>query len=182
MARKMRYILGIDPGLNGGIVLVDEQGKIRRKHTIPRTGGKTGPVDVHALKEIAQNYIKYDVTVFMEELAYNALFVMSKGSVARLYHCYGVIEGVFAAEYSYQEVSYKTWQPIMFKGVKPIYKKKKKGQKKASRDTKAMALATAKRIKPKEKFLKTKRSSTPHDGLVDAYLIAEYGRRQIIGN
>jgi hypothetical protein len=44
-------------------------------------------------------------------------------------------------------------------------------------DTKAAALAAAKRIFPSESWVKSARASVDHDGLVDAALIAEYCRR-----
>lgn len=44
--------------------------------------------------------------------------------------------------------------------------------------TKPMALETASRLWPKEKFYPTPRCHTPDLGLVDAALIAEYARRQ----
>ena len=45
-------------------------------------------------------------------------------------------------------------------------------------DTKAMALMAAKRLFPKVNLIMTERSTTPHDGLVDALLMAEYARRK----
>jgi hypothetical protein len=40
--------------------------------------------------------------------------------------------------------------------------------------TKVLALAKASELAPDETWLATKRSSTPHDGMVDAFLIARY--------
>jgi hypothetical protein len=55
------------------------------------------------------------------------------------------------------------WQPTML-GKVPQGK------------TKEYALNKVKQLWPDETFLATKRSSVPHDGMVDAALIAEYGR------
>jgi hypothetical protein len=46
----------------------------------------------------------------------------------------------------------------------------------AKGDTKPAALAKAKQLWPEETFLASARSTKPHEGIVDAYLIAEYGR------
>jgi hypothetical protein len=46
----------------------------------------------------------------------------------------------------------------------------------AKGDTKPAALAKAKQLWPAETWLATNRSTKPHDGLVDAALIAEFGR------
>ena len=45
-----------------------------------------------------------------------------------------------------------------------------------SGDTKPRALELAKRLWPDETFLATERSKVPHDGIVDAALLAEYSR------
>ena len=46
-----------------------------------------------------------------------------------------------------------------------------KGYPKGSEDT------VAKKLWPNQSFLATERSRKPHDGIIDAALIAEYGRR-----
>ncbi len=70
----------------------------------------------------------------------------------------------------------------MWQGVPLIQKidgkkKNKDGTQKMKTDTKAMSLVAAQRIFPNESFLATERSSVPHDGLVDAALICEFGKR-----
>ena len=46
--------------------------------------------------------------------------------------------------------------------------------------TKIAALNTAERLAPEENWLKNKRCRTPHDGMIDAYLIAHYYRQKKI--
>lgn len=48
------------------------------------------------------------------------------------------------------------------------------GPKRNAKDTKVRALAAAKKLWPEEKWLATPRSKVPHDGIVDAALIAFY--------
>jgi hypothetical protein len=45
-------------------------------------------------------------------------------------------------------------------------------------ETKRAASELARRLWPDESFFATERCKTPHDGLVDAALIAEYARRK----
>jgi hypothetical protein len=45
--------------------------------------------------------------------------------------------------------------------------------------TKQVALETAQNLEPSENWLKNKRCRVPHDGLVDAFLIAHYYRQRI---
>ena len=47
-------------------------------------------------------------------------------------------------------------------------------------NTKAAALNVAKQIFPAETWLKSERCTKPHDGMIDAALLAEYGRRENI--
>ena len=47
-----------------------------------------------------------------------------------------------------------------------------------SHDTKKAALIKASVIAPDECWQKSKRASKPHDGMVDAFLIAHYIRRE----
>lgn len=46
----------------------------------------------------------------------------------------------------------------------------------AKGDTKPRALAKALQLWPGETFLASERCRVPHDGMIDAALIAEYGR------
>ena len=73
----------------------------------------------------------------------------------------------------YIKVPAKEWQKEMFKGVDEITKPGK-----TSRDTKAMALVAIKRLFPELKLTFNDRSTKPHDGLIDAVLIAEYSKRK----
>ena len=49
---------------------------------------------------------------------------------------------------------------------------------KSTRDTKAMALVAAKRLFPDAKLTFGDKATKPHDGLVDALLMSEYGKRK----
>jgi len=51
----------------------------------------------------------------------------------------------------------------------------------ANQDTKARSYEAAKRLFPDQTFLATESSYKPHDGMFEAALIAEYGRRRLAG-
>lgn len=80
--------------------------------------------------------------------------------------------GLEASDIPYRLVAPKDWQKTVLCKKNKIFKNKNKV------DTKAMAREAAKVIFKDESFLKTPRSKTPHDGLVDAALIATYGLRK----
>jgi len=48
------------------------------------------------------------------------------------------------------------------------------GRKREAGMTKVLALAKANELAPDETWLASKRCTTPHDGMVDAFLIARY--------
>lgn len=66
--------------------------------------------------------------------------------------------------YRWHRITPQSWQKAMLPKCK-------------AGDTKPRALALAKELWPEESFLASPRCKVPHDGLIDAALIAEYSRR-----
>jgi hypothetical protein len=64
----------------------------------------------------------------------------------------------------YDRITPQAWQKVMLPGCKPG-------------DTKRRALEVARRLWPSRDWRATPRCTTPHDGLIDATLIAEWARR-----
>ena len=62
-------------------------------------------------------------------------------------------------------VKVHNWQKAMLGHLAPPY------------DTKKAALGVANILAPEECWLKSKRCSKPHDGMIDAFLIARYIRK-----
>lgn len=162
----MRYI-GIDVGKSGGIACIDDSGELTL-YKIPLIGKE---VDLNAMFSLLSVLTAYGShIVCMEDVTpiqgsssgSNFVFGENKG------HIEGLLVGMSA---SYQKVAPKTWQKACWEGVK--VQKKSCGKK---NDTKATSLIAAKRLFPTESFLATERSSVPHDGLVDAALIAKYAQ------
>jgi len=80
---------------------------------------------------------------------------------------YGEVLGAIKSEnIPHTLITPQKWQKEIFQGIETKLKPKEK------------ALIAAKRLFPNESFLATPRSRKPHDGMVDALLLAEYGRRQ----
>jgi hypothetical protein len=161
---------GIDPGKTGGITFIHD-GHIQM-YTIPLIGKL---VDLHEMYNILYAHLIQDGEshiACLEDVSSipgasagsNFAFGENKG------HIEGLLVGMGA---SYQKVAPKAWQKVCWEGV-PLMKKPCKGGEK--NDTKAMSLVAAKRLFPGESFLASARSSVPHDGLVDAALIAKYGQ------
>ena len=175
-------IVGIDNGLDGGIVALSPiEGlapvfaapmptiKVHypaRKHGTART---LREIDVRGLVEIFRRLSDGNeaMTVFFEHCPFHADRAEVMRSMAL---SAGKILAVLEAR------AVKTHRILAFDWHPAILGKVPRGK------TKEYAKAKAAEIWPTEKWLASERSSIPHDGMIDAALIAEYGRRQTIKN
>lgn len=170
----MRVSLGIDPGKKGGIAIISEDRSMYAYYAIPLIKGKE--IDITKLSEIFLSIIEtYHVAnVCIEDV--HSIFGASAKANFQFGWCVGYLQGMVAAyQLPFIKVKPKDWQKEMWEGVSLI---KKLGSTKT--DTKATSLIAAQRLFPGDKFLATPRSSTPHDGIYDALLMAEYGRRKYL--
>ena len=152
-------IIGIDPGKKGGIAVLTTAGKLVSYHRLE------GVIDlVNYLRNTATSE-KGVCRVYVEKCQ-----AMSKGGVKQgvkgMFNYgmgFGKILGVLSGlGLSHDLVSPRTWQKKMIPGAKI-------GESKQAAKVKAFQLY------PNESFIPTG-CRTPHDGVIDAVLIAEYGR------
>jgi len=158
-------IIGIDNGVSGAIACITEKTVDVNPMPIFFVKKKKGKKRVYDVQEIVRVLKKAKAThVFIEEAR-----SMPKQGVVSTFNTgrgYGLIEGIVAAlEYPYTIVVPRVWQKILLNGV--------------GGDTKSASVIVAKRLFPKVSLLATKRCRKENDGLSDALLIAEYGRRQL---
>lgn len=170
MSRK--FNIGIDIGKKGAIVILPGQKAVQNALdpiVMPLIGDH---LDYNQLYMILRRYEGTDCHVIFEKLG--VIFGTGKSTAFSMGHQAGAIEmACVALRLPYTKVPAKQWQKEMFQGVDEITKKGK-----SSRDTKAMALIAANRLFPDYK-LTVGRATTPHDGVVDALLMAEYCKRKI---
>ena len=166
----MRYYIGIDIGKKGAYFLLNGDGEEMTRGPIPMIKNK---VDWHKLNEILSPYEGFNGMVGYEKLG--LIYGSSKKVAFSMGEQYGSVRMCcIANSLQYTEVPAKKWQAEIFQGQEKIFITGSKSK----IDTKAMALMAAKRLFPKVNLLMSERSSVPHDGLVDALLIAEYLRRK----
>lgn len=165
----MKRIVSIDPGANGGIAVFDD-GELTSLHTIPRVKDK---IDYNALAFTIINLITEEfcnTTVVLEEV--HSVFGSSAKSNFSFGHINGVILGLIVSTgRPYVLVQPKEWQKVVWTNQDKVYKP---GKAKKTTDTKATSLLAAKRLFPKTDFRATSRSTTSHDGLIDAALIGKW--------
>jgi hypothetical protein len=218
-----KWIVGIDPGLDGGIVMLsgDRQDAPltyamptievrkkrspvpkrkpgepdgayeRRKYTVSREydletiwrrlKGIVGEIaDVHhgnGMVEIAHVFIERQQAMSkpVPERCRKCGTVMGmttpQGAVSIFSHGrgYGLLEGmVKGIGIPYTIVHTLSWQNTLTKGL--------------GGDSKARAHLTAMRLFPGLDLRASEKSRRPHEGIIDALLIAEFGRRQLHGS
>lgn len=169
---QREFNIGIDIGKKGAIVVLQGQKTVQNAFDpipMPMIGDQ---VDYHQVFEILSRYKGTDCHVIFEKLG--VIFGTGKSTAFSMGYQSGAIEmACISLGLSYTKVPAKQWQKEMFQGVEEITKPGK-----SSRDTKAMALIAAKRLYPDYR-LTIRKSTTPHDGVVDALLMADYCKRKI---
>lgn len=170
------FIISADPGKNGALVCLDQDGKLVDRIVTPRVAND-GPVDLAAEIAFCQNLLSQNlehVKFVIEDV--HALYGVSTSATSSLMENKGQLEGIFftmAVTYknaSFHLIAPKTWQKSVWMHCDKVMLANKV-------DTKKTSLACAKRLWPGDLFLKNPKCKTPHDGIVDAMLIAEAARR-----
>lgn len=171
--------IGIDPGKEGAIVWF-EDGDLNRE-MVPLVNRE---VDLHELDSMFKGMVERSDDIYCVMEATNAFYGASSKTMYKFGHTIGCIEmAIVSNRIPFTKVQPKKWQDEMFEGIRKQYVKKKyksgkkKGQTYKKHDTKATALLAAKRLFPEADLTKSERAYTPHDGVVDSLLIAEYCRR-----
>lgn len=168
----MIYI-GIDNGLSGGIAVVSPHGLLIGAAPMPVTERPTGkeiePWDLCcAIADIAQCR-SIEMTIAVEACPKHA---RDKAAMRSMAMSFGIIIGAIRCDLAGAKVVYvesgnsrNSWQRMIgYAGGKGAV------------DTKKAALAKARQLWPDETWLATPLSKTPHTGMIDAALIAEYAR------
>lgn len=155
--------IGIDPGQKGAIASIDHDCKLT---AFPM-------LEPYPLAEYFKENQANIIHVYLERAqSMHGQGIKSAFSYAEHY---GQIQGILIAmSIPHTLVPPREWQKMMFLGTKA-----KDGDKK--RDPKQRALEAADRVFAKKRsfWLKSLRSKKPHDGMIDASLIAEACRRSV---
>lgn len=166
---KCNVIVGADNGLDGGLVALSEYtGHVLEKRPMPtRMFGKKREIDPHAVKEwlLSLNENPRKILLAIEEPlkhAKSSQAMRSMGISFGLLCSTGELSGLRT-----ERVQVNDWQPVLLGRVP-------KGQ------TKAYALRKTTALWPYESWLASPRCTTPHDGMIDAALIAEFARQKLL--
>tara|TARA_R100001463_G_scaffold37626_1_gene80765 strand:- start:9048 stop:9554 length:507 start_codon:yes stop_codon:yes gene_type:complete len=157
-------IIGVDNGLNGGLVAISKQtGAVIDKTVMPTLQrSKKRETDARKVYEWVMA-LESDFIFAVEEPLHHA---RSSQAVRSMALSFGKLLGLAESrEWDVRCVKVHNWQKSMLGHLAPPY------------DTKKAALHVANGLAPEECWLKSKRCSKAHDGMVDAFLIARYIRK-----
>jgi Holliday junction resolvasome RuvABC endonuclease subunit len=160
--------LGIDPGLNGGFAVVSGD-TIRYKMAMPtlsfttREGKTKTEIDRQAILSVLAMQPKHTHVAIEEQQAFRSQNITATCTTCRNYGI--LLMGLSFAHLFITEVPSDLWQAHF--GIVSV----EKGEEKT---TKEQAFHIAHALYPNADFRKSERSRNPHDGMVDATLIASY--------
>ena len=161
----MIYI-GIDNGLTGGLVaLSDHPGAPIAMIPMPvKAKAKGNEVDAAAILDwlvVDCEFRIIEITAIIEIPGKHSPGVQA---LCSMWDSFGAIRGFLETRgIRHHRVAPQTWQKAILGNVE-------KG------NTKPAALAKARQLWPGEAWLATPRSTKPHEGMIDAALIAEWAR------
>jgi crossover junction endodeoxyribonuclease RuvC len=154
----MTCVLGIDPGLDGGLAAIQPEGLRLAVMPVVAVGTKR-EIDEQAL--VAEILRHRPERVFLERVQ-----AMPRQGVVSMFNFgtgWGLVRGICAGlGLPYELVRPQEWQRMMLAG-----------------QPKGSEYLVASRLWPNAEWRASDRARKPHGGLVDAALIAEYGRRRM---
>lgn len=166
------FTLGIDLGKNGGLCLMKD-GEIIIKRDMPKhiVTEETDWFEIERLFAEMRTHIRFNpVKVFVEKI--HSLPGNSAKSSTTFNRHIGRFENLTINWFKQEptEITPRTWQKWIFKHANIEEIKNAKGK----RATKEMALVAIHTLFKGQDFRRNERCKIPHDGIVDAVLIAYY--------
>lgn len=163
----MEFIVGIDPGLKGAIVVMNVT-----KHVVPNgavTELMVMPNNLIKLVDMLEVYNRDGNKIRMVYI--EKAQAMPKQGVSSMFKYgmgYGELLGIlYALRLPHGLVHPRVWCKTMHAGLS------------AKASAKERSKEAVKRLFPDVNTLATSRSTKPHEGIIDALLITEFGRRQL---
>jgi hypothetical protein len=154
--------VGIDNGISGALAAIIDGGVLSMPMPIQKAR-KGNEIDIEGVDEwITQLLPLGRVQIIVEEPG-GSKSAQAAASMAGSFHALRAL--CVARAWRWHRITPQRWQKVMLPGCK-------------AGETKERALAAARALWPHKSWLATERCRVPHDGMVDAALIAEWGRLQ----
>lgn len=177
----MINVLGIDPGLSGGLCILNEEGiqKLIKMPICTRPHRKGNYIDLKLIYKFISDYNNPDLH-FIDSIFIERQFIlrsqgMSSGS--KTMYQSGLLYGLCFAECdNLQEVNAKDWQTPIFS----LVDQSKVNTYNYSSDTKLQSIAYVEQNYGSQYLFSSSRQTKPSDGLADAICIAAYGLKEVL--
>lgn len=159
--------IGIDNGISGGIAAVGQSGHLIAWSPMPIQSARNGnEIDVNRIVDWIDTTTggRRESAVYCVEEPGGSKSSKAAKSMAGSFHAIRAVLEMLCVRW--HRITPQKWQKEMIPGCK-------------SGDTKPRALAAAKQLWPEERWLASDRCRTPHDGGIDAALIAEFARLKL---
>lgn len=169
MENKESFVLGIDPGANGFMVVLSlETRAVIDSYALQYL--PDGQLDAVAcylwLSGLTKKHNASIVRCRLESV--HAIFGASAKATFQFGRCVGALETFLSlSNIPFKPVQPKAWQKVLWEGIRPIVKGGKV-------DTKATSLSAASKLFPQHDFRRTPRCKNADDNKVDATLMAYY--------
>lgn len=166
-------IIGIDPGVKGGLAAMGPE-NVREVIAMPTIGKVLDLQDITAFikKWLFPGVLEVSNAEF---IVIEKVHTFNKAGSTQSFSFgvgYGQLQGICAAlQLPFVLVTSQEWKRVILTG----YKKPGKGA--SEKEKKAAALQYVKQKYPKLDLRKSEKCRNPHDGIVDAICLAEYGLR-----
>jgi hypothetical protein len=161
--------IGIDNGISGAITAIDGCGRLLTWKPMPIQRARRGnEVDVVGVETIIRTMTSGDPksAVYVLEEPGGSKSVKAAVSMSASFHAIRAVLDMHGCRW--HRVTPQRWQKAMLPGSK-------------AGESKPRALELARRLWPVERWLATERCRTPHDGAIDAAIMAEWLRVHVIG-
>lgn len=167
------YITGIDPGAKGGIAVLDNSGKCIEAIQMPEMLVDTA--------KFLKRYTVRDSIIILEDVhsmpgqGVKSMFSFGRrfGELTGIITAFGTIEEYIRLEI----VSSQKWKAAIFGKIEKIENETKEERKKRLKE---LSITKAKELYPDVNLLPGKKGKVESDGIAEALLLAEYGRRLYI--
>jgi len=161
-------VIGIDNGLDGGLVALSSKGVVWMEVT-PTIGKGKRSFDLSGMRRslvVLKSDARGDLIVGLERA--QAMPGQGVSSTFSTGFGHGLWQGLLVGiGIPFELVSPQKWQRTMFEGINRT-------------DTKAASALVAQRLRPDVDWRASPRCRKSHDGLTDAFCIAEFLRRRLV--
>jgi|SRR3989304_287274 len=164
----MSLYIGVDGGLGGGLVAINDKQDVVFNHTMPVIRGKKTEFDIQNIFNNIKSIINLanNEKIFVSLEKAHVRPISGKRACFMTGYGFGLIQGILGGlNVSYEIVDPKVWQKDIFVGM-------------TYEDTKQASISFCKKKWPNISWTATERSIKAHDGMTDAACIALYCYRR----